>query len=293
MPDLDSDHARAAAALGTIAIVGDGRMGRSLVAALRRAGADVRGPLGRAATARDADLVLLAVPDAEIGAAAHHIAPGRLVGHLSGATTLEPLAPHEALGIHPLMTVASEDASFAGVPAAVAGSSPRALEAAAALTQALGMTPFPIDDADRAAYHAAASIASNFLLTLEGFAEELAATAGVPRTAFAPLVRATVENWQAQGAASALTGPIARGDDATVVRQRAAVAERMPQRLALFDALAAATRDLAATRTAATSAATRDVAATRASRPTGAIGVPPTAATAAAGGGPAQEEGSW
>ncbi|GAA5092834.1 DUF2520 domain-containing protein [Microbacterium yannicii] len=282
MPDLDSAHARAAAALGAIAIVGDGRMGRSLVAALRGAGADVRGPLGRGATAHDADLVLLAVPDAEIAAAAHHIAAGRLVGHLSGATTLEPLAPHEALGIHPLMAVASDDASFAGVPAAVAGSSPRALEAAEALAQALGMTPFQIDDVDRAAYHAAASIASNFLVTLEGFADGLAATAGVPRTAFAPLVRATVENWQAQGAASALTGPIARGDDATVARQRAAVAERMPERLALFDALAAATRDLAAT---------------RASRPTGAPGAPATAATAStpatAADGSAPEEASW
>lgn len=246
MPDLEPHALRA---LGAVAIVGNGRVGRSLAAALRAAGVDVDGPLGRGATGHDHDIVLLAVPDAEIGAAAQLIAPGRLVGHLAGATTLEPLAPHEALNIHPLMAVAGDHASFDGVPAAVAGSTPRALETAEALAQALGMTPFEVADADRAAYHAAASIASNFLVTLEGFAEELAATAGVPREAFAPLVRATVENWQAQGAASALTGPIARGDDDTVARQRAAVAERMPRRLALFDGLADATRDLAATRT--------------------------------------------
>ena len=76
---------------------------------------------------------------------------------------------------------------------------------------------------DRAAYHAAASIASNFLVTLEGAAERLAATAGVDRALLAPLVRAAVENWAARGAEDALTGPIARGDEETVARQRAAV----------------------------------------------------------------------
>ena len=58
-------------------------------------------------------------------------------------------------------------------------------------------------------------------------------------------MRATVANWEAEGAA-ALTGPIARGDEATVARQRAAVADRLPERAALFDALVAATRDLRA-----------------------------------------------
>ncbi|MFB7893976.1 DUF2520 domain-containing protein [Microbacterium sp. NPDC056044] len=241
MPDSHSAHA-----LARVAIVGDGRVGRAMASALRAAGVDVQGPLGRGATGEDAELVLLAVPDAEIGNAAALIEPSRLVGHFSGATTLAPLAPHEALSIHPLLTVTGET-SFAGVPAALAGSTDRALAAAHALAEALGMTPFDVADADRAAYHAAASIASNFLVTLESFAEDLAATAGVPRDALVPLVRATVANWEAGGAA-ALTGPIARGDDETVARQRAAVAGRLPARAALFDALVAATRDVAATR---------------------------------------------
>ena len=97
-------------------------------------------------------------------------------------------------------------------------------------------------DQDRAAYHAAASVASNFLVTLEGAAERLAATAGVERALLAPLVRAAVENWAARGAEEALTGPIARGDDETVARQRAAVAERTPDLLPLFDAMVDATR---------------------------------------------------
>ena len=97
-------------------------------------------------------------------------------------------------------------------------------------------------DEDRVAYHAAASIASNFLVTLEGAAERLAATAGVDRELLVPLVRAAVENWAADGAERALTGPIARGDDETVARQRAAVEERTPELLPLFDALVDATR---------------------------------------------------
>ena len=101
-------------------------------------------------------------------------------------------------------------------------------------------------DEDRAAYHAAASVASNFLVTLEGAAERLAATAGVDRELLAPLVRAAVDNWERLGAADALTGPIARGDEATVERQRSAIAERTPDLLPLFDALADATRALAA-----------------------------------------------
>ena len=89
-------------------------------------------------------------------------------------------------------------------------------------------------------------MASNFLVTLEAAAERLAATAGVDRAALVPLVRATVDNWADLGAARALTGPIARGDEATVPRHREAIAERAPELAPLYDALAVATRELAA-----------------------------------------------
>jgi predicted short-subunit dehydrogenase-like oxidoreductase (DUF2520 family) len=213
--------------------------------ALRATGLDVEGPLGRGA-APHAQAVLLCVPDGEIAAAAAALAPGHLVGHCSGATGLDVLAPHEAFGLHPLMTVPADGAPpFAGAGCAVAGSTPRAEAFARALADRLGMRPTTVADVDRAAYHAAASIASNFLVTLEGAAERLAATAGVDRALLAPLVRAAVDNWARLGAADALTGPIARGDEATVARQRAAVAERAPDLLPLFDAMADATRALA------------------------------------------------
>ncbi|HYM57261.1 MAG TPA: DUF2520 domain-containing protein, partial [Solirubrobacteraceae bacterium] len=208
------------------ALVGAGRLGHALAAALRKRGLEVEGPLGRGGDPAGAEAVLLCVPDGEIGAAAAAVTPGPLVGHCSGATGLAVLGGHEAFGLHPLMTVPrSGTPPFAGAGCAVAGSTPRALGAARALATALGMRPVQIADEDRAAYHAAASIAANFLVTLEGAAERIAATAGVDREMLAPLARAALENWSELGAPRALTGPVARGDEETIARQRAAVQE--------------------------------------------------------------------
>jgi len=228
------------------AIVGAGRLGRALAAGLREAGIEVDGPLGRGARCPDADVVILAVPDAEIATAAAAISPGPLVGHCSGATTLDALAPHEAFSLHPLMTVPADGAAqLAGASAAVAGATAHARGVAHRLALHLGLTPIDVAEADRAAYHAAASIASNFLVTLEAAAERLAESAGVERSALVPLVRATVENWASLGPERALTGPLVRGDEETVSSQRIALAERAPELLPLFDALADATRALA------------------------------------------------
>ena len=225
----------------SLAIVGDGRMGRALVAALSGAA----GPFGRGFDGDGFDAVLLAVPDSQIAVAAGAIAPGRMVGHCAGALGLNLLAPHEAFGMHPLMTVTRSSATFAGAGAAVVGSTPRALAFAYELAAALGMHSVEIADEDRAAYHAAASVASNFLVTLEDAAETLLRTTGADRAILVPLVRAAVENWATLGGPAALTGPIARGDEATVARQRAAIAERAPELLPLFDAMCETTRALA------------------------------------------------
>ena len=242
MRELDRIHTP----LTSCAIVGAGRLGTALATALRATGLEIDGPLGRGADPAGAGAVLLCVPDGEIGAAAAAVTPRVPVGHCSGAMGLDVLAGHEAFGLHPLMTVPHDGAPlFAGAGAAVAGTTPRALAIAEALAARLGMRATTVADEDRAAYHAAASIASNFLVTLEGAAERLAASAGVERELLAPLVRAAVENWVRLGAERALTGPIARGDEATVARQREAVAERTPDLLAVYDALVDATRALA------------------------------------------------
>jgi predicted short-subunit dehydrogenase-like oxidoreductase (DUF2520 family) len=230
------------------AVIGAGRLGHALTDALIDAGLSVDGPLGRGADPH-ADVVLLTVPDHEIANAATLLSPrkARFVGHCSGATTLEPLAGHAAFSLHPLMTVPEGAAApFAGAGAAIAGSTPAALQVAEALATALRMRPVEVADEDRAAYHAAASIAANFLVTLEGAAERLAASAGVPRELLVALARAALENWAEQGAERALTGPVARGDEDTIARQRAAIEERAPDLLDTFDALVTASRVLAA-----------------------------------------------
>src|SRR5262249_58513108 len=143
---------------------------RALASALTAAGCDLAGPFGRGFTGRSrdggdraggdrdsADVVLLCVPDSEIAAAASLIAPGPLVGHCSGATTLAPLAPHEPFSLHPLMTVppGAPPEVFDGAGAAIAGSTPRALGLAEELAERAGMHPVEAADDDRAAYHAA------------------------------------------------------------------------------------------------------------------------------------------
>lgn len=226
-----------------LAIVGNGRVGNALARAFSEARFEVEGPLARG-VAPTADVVLLCVPDGEIANAAAGVA-ARFVGHVSGATPLDDVD----FGLHPLQTVAGAETSFEGCGCAIAGSSPEALELARALALAARMEPFEIDDSARAAYHAAASIASNFVVTLEWMAERIAAAAGIEpadaRRMLAPLVRQTIGNWADLGPADALTGPIARGDEATVARQREAIAAAAPDLLPAFDALADATRSLA------------------------------------------------
>jgi len=215
-------------------------MGRALTAAMPAA----HGPFARGCTGEGFDAVLLAVPDGEIGRAAAAIVAGPMVGHCSGALGLDVLAPHEAFALHPLMTVTERGARFAGAAAAIAGDTPRAVALARALAVDLGLHPWKIDDADRSAYHAAASMASNFLVTLEDAAETLLAGAGADRSILVPLVQASLDNWAALGGRGAITGPIARGDEAVVARQRAAVAERTPELVALFDVMVERTRAL-------------------------------------------------
>lgn len=228
------------------AVVGPGRIGTAIAASLRDASWQVDGPYGRGERPT-ADVVLLCVPDSEIAAAAAAIEPrsGLFVGHVSGATSLAPLTPHRAFSVHPLMTVSGPDADFAGAPGAVAGENPEALEIARAIATALGLNSFEIADDRRAAYHAGASVASNYLLAVLDAAEQIS---GLDADQLAPLVRATVDGWRAKGAGAALTGPVARGDEATVARQRDAVELTAPHLTGAFDALTGLTRELAQSR---------------------------------------------
>ncbi len=205
--------------------------------------------------------MLLCVPDEAIEAACEAVAATEplpaLVGHVSGAGTLAVLEPAFAAGaatfsLHPLQTFPDGATAIEGTPAAVAGSDEAAAAFARALGERMGMRPFDVPEEQRAAYHAAACMASNFLVALQEASAELLARAGVSdvqdaRELLAPLVLRTAANWAERGP-DALTGPIARGDQETVERHRAALAELSPELLGAYDALAAHTEAISSGR---------------------------------------------
>jgi predicted short-subunit dehydrogenase-like oxidoreductase (DUF2520 family) len=237
-----------------LAVIGRGRAGGSLALAAQRAGIGVRtarrGEVEEAC--RGAGAVLLCVPDRAIADVASEIPEGpAFVGHASGAGTLNFLAEATARGarafsLHPLQTFADEETPIDGTPAAIAGSDQVALSFARSLAEALGMRPFEVAEEVRAAYHAAAAIASNLLIALEESAAELLRRLNVEdaRELLAPLVLRTAANWVEYGP-DALTGPVARGDRTTIDGHRAALSERAPELLPLYDALTERARAVA------------------------------------------------
>lgn len=230
----------------TVRVVGRGRAGGSFVRALSRAGWDVVGVLGRddeiARAAVSVDLVVIAVPDAAVAPVASVIEPDpagqAVVVHVTGSLGLDALAlhPHRA-SVHPLMTLPTPDVGATrlhGAWFAVAGNDDRSLHMARRLVADLEGHAIVVDDADRVAYHAAATIASNHLVALLGQVERVAAPSGVPLEAYLALVRATVDNVGELGPAGALTGPAARGDWDTLRRHLAVLdAAERPAYLAL------------------------------------------------------------
>jgi predicted short-subunit dehydrogenase-like oxidoreductase (DUF2520 family) len=237
----------------SLRIIGPGRAGGSLAAALGRVGWTVEPPLGRGDDLRDAaagvDVVVVATPDASIAEVARSIDPAAAaVVHLAGSLGLDVLAPHERRGaVHPLTSLPNPEIGaerlLAGGWFAVAGD-----PIAEQVVTALGGRSVMVADADRAIYHAAACVAANHVVALLGQVERLAALAGVPVAAYLELTAGAVTNVGALGAREALTGPAARGDVATVERHRAALP---PAELELYDVLARAARDLATGTTAA------------------------------------------
>jgi predicted short-subunit dehydrogenase-like oxidoreductase (DUF2520 family) len=255
--DLPATTSSDATPVARLVIVGSGRAGSSIGATAKNAGVAVSllGRTDEVPGLEPGDAVLLCVPDEAIAAACERVSAALpetvAMGHVSGATPLAALAPAAARGcptfsLHPLQTIPSRDTALANAPCAIAGEG-GGLDVARELALKLGMRPFDVPEEGRAAYHAAASMASNFLVALEESAAELMVAAGVtdPREVLAPLVLRTAANW-ADAGAEALTGPIARGDEETVANHLRALAERAPQLGPLYETLAARTRELAA-----------------------------------------------
>src|SRR5215203_2851801 len=213
----------------SVTVIGAGRVGSAMAARLRERGVVARD---------DGELRLLCVPDAAIGAVARTIAPGPWVAHVSGATQLAALDPHERrFSLHPLQTFtrARGAEQLDGAWAAVTAETDEALALGFELARVLGLEPFELVDAERPLYHAGAAVASNYLVTLHEAATSLVAAAGAPPEALEPLMRRTIEN------GFELTGPIERGDWATVEAHREAIRRVRPDLEPLYDVLAEAT----------------------------------------------------
>ena len=213
----------------SVTVIGAGRAGSAIAARLRERGLQPH---------PDGDLRLLCVPDSAIAEVAAAIPVGPWVAHVSGATPLAALGPHtHRFSVHPLQTLVRSRGpeQLDGAWAAVTAETAEAHERATWLAELLGLTPFDLADDARALYHAGAVMASNFLVTLHRAAARLAVDAGAPPEGLLPLMRRTMEN------DFELTGPIARGDHATIERHVAAIREREPQLEPLYTALAEAT----------------------------------------------------
>jgi predicted short-subunit dehydrogenase-like oxidoreductase (DUF2520 family) len=192
--------------------------------------------------AAEPDLVLLCVPDRAISEVAAEIAPGPWIAHVSGATPLAALEPHtRRFSVHPLLSVTRERGpeQLDGAWAAVTAETNEARAAGFWLAATTRLRPFELTDDDRATYHAAAAIASNYLVTLREVSASLLETVGVPAEALTPLLRSVIDN------GFELTGPIARGDWATVERHLEAIRGERPELEQLYLALAAETARIA------------------------------------------------
>lgn len=271
---------RMGGAARTVAIVGAGRVGTAMAVLLARAGhriVAVAGGTGVAARAAQhlpgvpvldadeaataADLVLIGTPDAAIAevaaalARAGAVGPGDAVAHLSGATGLDALDAVRASGaaalcIHPLQTCPTVEAAIARIPGsafAITATDAAGVELGMRIARDAGGDPFTLEDARKPLYHAAAVLASNDLVALVDLAQRAMAAAGVPdpARALAPIQRATLENLAAAPTADALTGPVLRGDAATVDANLRALADALPSASATYVALADVALDLA------------------------------------------------
>ncbi len=218
-----------------IRVIGSGRVGSAVTARLRERGVAV--------VEDDPDLVLLCVPDTAIADTSRDLVPGHAwIGHVSGATPLAALEPHERrFSLHPLQTFTRSRGpeQLDGAWAAISGETAEALAVARRLAETLGLRPFELADGDRTLYHAGAVFASNYVVTLHDAAARLVADAGVPPEALVPLMTRTIEN------GFELTGPIARGDWATIEAHRAAIREAHPELERLYETLAEATETIA------------------------------------------------
>ena len=231
-----------------VRIIGPGRAGSSLATALSRAGWEVLPLLGReddvAAAAEGTDLLVIATPDHAISDVAHAVKPVErtVVAHVSGSAGLRPLASHRRRAVlHPLVALPDAERGAERLVGAWFGLAEDGDPLVAEVVASLRGRVVHVAETGWARYHAAAVIASNHLVALLGQAERVAASVGAPIEAFLDLARGSLADVAALGPRDALTGPVRRGDTATVERHLAALP---PGERAAYEAMADEARKL-------------------------------------------------
>jgi predicted short-subunit dehydrogenase-like oxidoreductase (DUF2520 family) len=259
-----------------VGVIGGGRVGAVLGAALAHAGHSVvaasgSSPASAARIARllpDAahltpaevaraatDLLLIAVPDDALGplVTGLPVHAGQVVAHTSGAQGLAVLEPAAARGagtlaLHPAMTFAGTGDDLSRLAGTTYGvtAPPELRPLATRLVADLGGTPEWVAEADRPLYHAALAQGANHLVTLVNEAADRLRDAGVvrPESVLGPLLRAALDNALRHGDA-ALTGPVSRGDAGTVARHLERLAAVAPDSVPAYVAMARRTADRA------------------------------------------------
>lgn len=213
-----------------IAVIGRGRVGRSLARAWKQQGHTVSLLPHDAQRTPQIDIALLSVPDRAIAETALHWAkrlpPQTLVLHTAGALDLSPLeaarsAGHRVGSLHPLLAIPGPKTPLAHASCALDGSR-QDLPLLGQLARDAGMRPFTRGPRDRVRYHLGAALAANGQPPLLEAATAQLVAAGIPereaRGALAHLARSALDAWEARGGPEGLTGPVARGDAATVQR---------------------------------------------------------------------------
>ena len=229
-------------------VIGPGRAGTSLATALSRAGWEVLPTLGRgddlAAAAGGTDLLVIATPDHAIAEVAHAVRPVEraVVAHLSGSAGLRPLVAHRRRAVlHPLVALPDPERGAERLVGAWFGLAEEGDPLVAEAVASLRGRVVHVAETGWARYHAAAVIASNHLVALLGQAERVAASVGAPVEAFLDLARGSLADVAALGPRDALTGPIRRGDTATVARHLDALP---PEERPAYEAMAEEARRL-------------------------------------------------
>jgi predicted short-subunit dehydrogenase-like oxidoreductase (DUF2520 family) len=263
------------------AIIGAGRVGTAIGYLLKKAGCEIVAIADKSAAAlqrahsytggktyrklqevlHDTDCILITTPDDIILSVCKEIAlppliKGKYIFHMSGAGGLDLLEPAKKAGaavgsIHPLQSFSSIDNAIKNIPSSYFGitADTKARKHAEAIALALGGKPIFISAKQKPLYHAAACVASNYLVSLLNVVESIYQSIGIneedAKKAYLPLIYGSLKNVELSGTVSALTGPIARGDSGTIQKHIDAIYANLPHYASLYSSLGLITVDLA------------------------------------------------